>query len=38
MIAGLPIGAWVLLVVAVGVGLVLQVLFFRAQRRRGGRE
>jgi hypothetical protein len=36
MIGGLSVGAWLLLVAAVGLGLGLELLFFRAQRRRGG--
>lgn len=36
MIAGLPFDAWLLLVVAVGLGLTLELAFYRAQRR--GRE
>jgi len=34
MIAGLPVGAWALLVVAVGLGLGLEVTaYWRAKRR-----
>jgi len=39
---GLPIDAWVLLVVSVGLGLGLEIVFFRARRkdakRTSGRE
>ena len=34
MIGGLSIGAWFLLIVAVGIGLGIELLFFRAQRHR----
>lgn len=34
MILGLPIDAWVLLFCAVGLGLGLEVAFYRAQKRR----
>ena len=38
MIAGLPVGAWLLLAVAVGVGLGLEVAFYRTHGRgRDGR-
>lgn len=36
MIAGLPLDAWILLVTAVGLGLTLELAFYRARRR--GRE
>ena len=32
---GMPVDAWVLLFFAVGLGLTLEVTFFRARRRRG---
>jgi len=31
---GMPVDAWVLLFFAVGLGLTLEVTFFRARRRR----
>jgi hypothetical protein len=34
MIAGLPVDAWLLLIVAVGLGLTLELAFYRTQRRR----
>ena len=34
MIAGMPVDAWLLLIVAVGLGLALELAFYRAQRRR----
>ena len=34
MILGLPIDAWVLLFCAVGLGLGLEVVFYRAQKSR----
>jgi len=34
MIAGLPLGAWVLLFFAVGLGLALEVTAYRRARRR----
>ena len=38
MIAGLPLGAWVLLFFAVGLGLTLELFaYIRARRRRMGR-
>jgi len=33
MIAGLPVDAWLLLVAAVGLGLTLELAFYRARRR-----
>ena len=33
MILGLPVDAWVLLIVAVGLGLCLELVFIRARRR-----
>ena len=33
MIAGLPLDAWLLLIVAVGLGLGLELLFYQARRR-----
>lgn len=33
MIAGLPVGSWVLLGVAVGAGLAIELLFLRARLR-----
>jgi len=33
MILGLPIDAWILLVLAVGLGLGLEIVFLRAHRR-----
>jgi hypothetical protein len=38
MIAGLPAASWVLIVVAVGAGLAIEIAFLRAQRRRRPRE
>ena len=32
---GMPVDAWVLLFFAVGLGLTLEVTFFRARRSRG---
>ena len=37
MIAGLPVGAWLLLAVAVGAGLALEVAFYRTHRPGAGR-
>jgi hypothetical protein len=34
MIAGLTIGAWLLMAAAIGIGLAIQLLFFLAQRAR----
>lgn len=34
MIAGLPLESWILIVAAVGVGLVIELAFLRAQRHR----
>ena len=37
MVFGLPVDSWLLLIVAVGLGLSLELLFWRAQRgARGG--
>lgn len=42
IVAGLPIESWVLVVAAVGIGLAIEIAFFRAhrraQRRRGAGE
>ena len=35
MILGLPFDAWLLLILAVGLGLTLELAFYRAHRRRG---
>lgn len=32
MIAGLPVESWLLMIVAVGAGLVIEVAFLRAHR------
>ena len=32
MVLGLPIDAWVLLIVSVGLGLGLEIVFYRARR------
>lgn len=37
MIAGLPLGSWILLLASVGIGLGLELAFLRAQRGRGGK-
>ena len=37
MIAGLPLGAWILLAAGVGIGLALEVAFYRAHPRNGSR-
>ena len=34
MILGLPWTSWLLLLVAIGVGLTIEVIFYRAQRTR----
>lgn len=36
MIAGLPLASWALLLVAVGLGLGLELAYLRAHRRGGG--
>lgn len=36
MIAGLPFQSWVLIAASVGIGLVIEVAYLRAQRRPGG--
>ena len=36
MIGGLSIGTWLLLGAAVGIGLGVELLFFRAQKTRSG--
>ena len=38
MIAGLPLTAWLLLGTAIGLGLVVELLFFFAHRRSAGNE
>ena len=35
MVLSLPIDSWLLLFVAVGLGLAMEVAFYRAQRARG---
>lgn len=35
---GLSVGSWVLLLAAGGVGLAIEIPFYRAQKRRGRRE
>ena len=37
MVLSLPIDSWLLLFVAVGLGLAMEVAFYRAQRARGRR-
>lgn len=34
MIAGLPIESWILIIAAVGIGVVIELAFLRAQRHR----
>ncbi len=38
MIGGLPLTAWLLLGTAIGLGLVVELLFFFAHRRSAGRD
>ncbi len=38
MIGGLPLTAWLLLGTAIGLGLVVELLFFFAHRRAASRE
>jgi hypothetical protein len=38
MIAGLPLTAWLLLGLAIGLGLAVELLFFLAHRRSAGSE
>ena len=38
MMGGLPLTAWLLLGTAIGVGLVVELLFFFAHRRAAGRQ
>ena len=38
MIAGLSVGAWLLLIAAAGIGLGIELMFFRTQKGRGERK
>lgn len=37
MIAGLPLDSWILIAASIGIGLVIELAYLRAQRRSAGR-